>query len=129
MHPLPSHCPFCHGEIIVAQLRCIHCDTKIEGEFRISGLAALKPEHLEFVEVFLRCEGKINRVEKELGISYPTVRSRLNEVIVSMGYEPSGDNDMMDESQREAVRRKVLEDLSLGTITPDQAVEILQKNP
>lgn len=127
MHALPSHCPFCHGNILVTELRCLDCDTKIEGEFSITGLSALSTEQLEFVEVFLRCEGKINRVEKELGISYPTVRSRLNEVIVSMGYEPVADMEA-EEVQRETLRRRVLEDLATGAISPDEAVELLQKS-
>lgn len=127
MYPILSNCPVCGGPMTVTQLRCQDCDLSVEGHFAVSGLASLLPEQIEFVEVFLRCEGKINRVEKELGISYPTVRSRLNEIIVAMGYEPASEADA-EEAQREALRRQVLENLSSGDITPDQAVELLNKS-
>ncbi len=125
-HPLPTRCPLCEEPIIVTQLRCEHCDIAIDGRFEVSGLAALSPEQLEFVEVFLRCEGKINRVEKELGISYPTVRSRLHDIIVAMGYEPVTESEA-DVAQREADRLQVLEQLSSGAISPDEAVNMLSK--
>lgn len=127
MYPILTHCPVCGGATTVTQLRCEECDITIEGHFAISGLASLTPQQLEFVEVFLRCEGKINRVEKELGISYPTVRSRLNDIIISMGYEPASDTDSED-AQREMLRRQVLENLSTGNISTDEAIEMLRKN-
>lgn len=125
-HPLPTRCPLCEEPITVTQLRCENCDVSIEGRFEVSGLAALSPEQLEFVEVFLRCEGKINRVEKELGISYPTVRSRLHDIIVAMGYEPVTESEA-DVAQREADRLQILEQISSGQISPDEAVDILRK--
>lgn len=125
-HALPTRCPLCEAPITVTHLHCEHCDIRIEGRFEVSGLAALSTDQLEFVEVFLRCEGKINRVEKELGISYPTVRGRLNEIILAMGYEPVTEIEA-EEAQREASRLEVLERLSTGTINPDQAVELLRK--
>jgi hypothetical protein len=125
-HPLLTHCPVCNEPLVVTQLRCEHCEITIDGRFEIGGLASLTSEQLEFVEVFIRCEGKINRVEKELGISYPTVRSRLHDIIVSMGYEPVGDSEA-EEAQREAQRLRVLEELSTGKISPDEAINILRK--
>ncbi|NDJ85594.1 MAG: DUF2089 domain-containing protein [Chloroflexi bacterium] len=125
-HPLLTHCPVCNEPLVVTQLRSEHCEITIDGRFEIGGLASLTSEQLEFVEVFIRCEGKINRVEKELGISYPTVRSRLHDIIVSMGYEPVGDSEA-EEAQREAQRLRVLEELSTGKISPDEAINILRK--
>lgn len=125
-HPILTQCPVCDGPIIATRLACEHCDIKIEGHFEISGLASLSPEQIEFVEVFLRCEGKINRVEKELGISYPTVRGRLHDIINAMGYEPMADVEA-DAAQREEQRLKVLEQLSTGEISPDEAVDLLSK--
>ncbi len=125
-HPILTHCPVCHGTLTVTQLRCEHCAISIDGHFEVSGLSSLSPEQLEFVEIFLRCEGKINRVEKELGISYPTVRSRLHDIITSMGYEPVTDIEA-EEAQREANRMQVLEELSTGKLSPDEAIDILRK--
>jgi hypothetical protein len=125
-HPILTHCPICEGPVVATRLECEHCDISIEGRFEISGLASLSNEQIEFVEVFLRCEGKINRVERELGISYPTVRSRLHEIINAMGYEPITDTEA-EAAQREEQRMKVLEQLATGDISPDEAVKLLSK--
>lgn len=127
-HPILTHCPVCNGALIVKQLHCENCDINIEGRFEVSGLASLSALQLEFVEVFLRCEGKINRVEKELGISYPTVRSRLHDIIRSMGYEPTMEIEA-DEANREANRLQVLENLSTGSISTEEAINLLRKSP
>ena len=126
-HPILTHCPICNSPTTVTQIRCEVCDLTIEGHFMVSGLAALSPEQLEFVETFLRCEGKINRVEKEMGISYPTVRSRLNEIIYTMGYEPLAEMEA-EEAEREAFRRDILDGLASGDLRPDEAVKLLKKH-
>lgn len=126
-HPILTHCPVCHDSLTVTQLRCESCDIKIDGSFLVSGLASLTPDQLDFVETFLRCEGKINRVEEELKISYPTVRNRLRDIIVSMGYEPAAEIEA-EEAQREAQRLEVLEQLATGEISPDDAVSLLGRS-
>jgi len=108
--------------MIVTRLKCPDCDTNIEGHFGLGRLALLSPEQLEFVEVFLRCDGKIKRVEEELGVSYPTVRSRMNEIITTMGYDLPG-SEPVDLSSE--ARRRVLDDLAAGRITPKAAMELL----
>jgi len=125
VYPVPGHCPVCDEGMIVTRLHCPNCEVTVEGRFSLGRLAMLSPEQLEFVEVFLRCEGKITRVEKELNISYPTVRSRLNEIIAAMGYEvPRVDVDHDELSAEE--RRQVLDDLAAGRITSEEAVELLR---
>jgi hypothetical protein len=109
----------------ITRLHCPNCDVTVEGRFSLGRLAMLSPEQLDFVEVFLRCEGKITRVERELNISYPTVRSRLNEVITAMGYEVPGDPEPADDLTP-ADRRRVLDDLAAGRITSERAVELLR---
>ncbi|HUM36785.1 MAG TPA: DUF2089 family protein, partial [Anaerolineae bacterium] len=81
MYPLPVKCPVCGGELFVERLTCHQCNTVIQGEFGLQRLSRLTPEQWAFVEDFLRCEGKLTRLQEELGLSYPTVRSRLNDVI------------------------------------------------
>jgi hypothetical protein len=110
--------------MVVTRLRCPDCDTVIEGRFTLGRLALLSPEQLEFVEVYLRCDGKIKRVEDELDMSYPTVRSRLNEIITTMGYDLPG-SETPDDLSPDA-RRQVLDDLAAGRISPEQAVDLLQ---
>jgi hypothetical protein len=87
MNPVIGQCPICHDTLHVTRLHCRNCDTALEGHFTLGRLYQLSPEQLGFVETFVRCEGKINRVEQEIGMSYPAVRARLTEVIQAMGYE------------------------------------------
>lgn len=121
MYPVPTECPVCHDDLLVTRLVCRNCGTGLEGRFAMGRLFQLTPEQLHFVEVFLRCEGKINRVQDELGLSYPTVRSRLDEVIHALGYE------VREEREVESVQRQeVLERLARKEISSEEAFRILQ---
>jgi len=125
MQSLPSKCPICNGEIIVTRLYCRDCDSTIEGRFLSGHFENITPEQLSFIETFVRCEGKITRMEDELGLSYPTIRNRLHEVIRALGYEPGGEEPegvMSDED-----RRQILESLERGEITYQQAMQMLQE--
>jgi hypothetical protein len=84
-------------------------------------LSQLTPEQLHFAELFLRCEGKLNRVQEELGLSYPTVRSRLDEVIGGLGYEVSVGRETDDDH-----RQEVLERLARKEISSEEALQLLQ---
>lgn len=83
----------------------------------------LTPEQLSFVEIFLRCEGKIKWVEKEMGMSYPAVRARLLDVIRGMGYEVETQED---QAVTEEVRKQVLSDLGAGQISAEEALSLLR---
>lgn len=124
VHPVPGKCPVCDEAMIITRLHCPNCDVTIEGRFALGRLARLTPEQLEFVEVFLRCDGKIKRVEDELGVSYPTVRNWLNEIILSLGYELPG-SEAAEELTAER-RQQVLDDLAAGRISSDEAVKLLR---
>ncbi|MBP7592023.1 MAG: DUF2089 family protein, partial [Chloroflexi bacterium] len=69
MNPVIGQCPICNDTLTVTRLHCRTCDTTIEGHFTLGRLYELSAEQLNFVELFIRCEGKINRVEQELGMS------------------------------------------------------------
>lgn len=122
MNPVIGHCPICGESLAVTQLHCRNCDTTIQGHFALGRLYHLNPEQLQFVETFIKCEGKINRVEQEIGLSYPAVRARLTDVIRALGYEVSDDEKGIGEEER----RQVLEQLSNGEITADEAVQLLK---
>lgn len=126
IYPVPGKCPICGEPMVITRLHCHHCDVSIEGRFTVGRLAMLSMEQLEFVEVFLRCEGKLKHVGDELGVSYPTVRSRLDEIILTMGYELPGSDDNESETLSPEARRKVLDDLAAGRITSQEAVKLLQ---
>jgi hypothetical protein len=88
-------------------------------------LSHLSAEQIHFVETFLQCEGTIKRVEKELGISYPTVRARLEEVIRAMGFDVISDY-AQPTGMSEAQRGAILDQLSRGEITSEEAIALLQ---
>jgi hypothetical protein len=75
-----GRCPVCNGELMVTEYTCKDCDTGIKGRFKRCDLCNLPEDLLHFVRIFLSCEGNIKEVEKELGLSYPTVKSRLNKI-------------------------------------------------
>ncbi len=123
MYAAPSRCPVCQSELEVTRLHCSTCDTSIEGRFSGGPIAHLTAEHLDFIVTFVRCEGKINRMEQELGVSYPTIRNRLHEVIRALGYEPGKDEPVEVSSE---TRNTVLSDLEAGKISADDAMRILR---
>src|SRR3984893_6924104 len=85
MRPLLLKCPSCNGDLAVSKLHCDSCDITVEGDFSIPALLRLNRAQLDFVEVFLKNRGIIREVERELGVSYPTVRARLDEVLEAIG--------------------------------------------
>ena len=112
MNTLPTRCPLCGGEVTVTRIYCQDCDTTIEGRFTGGPFSQLTKDQLSFVETFIRCEGKITRMEVELDLSYPTIRNRLHEVIRALGYEPGGEEPIAGLSDTE--RQRILEDLDQG---------------
>jgi hypothetical protein len=126
MNILPTKCPLCGGEIAVTRIYCRDCDTTIEGRFTGGPFSQLTQEQLDFVETFIRCEGKITRMETELGLSYPTIRNRLHEVIRSLGYEPGSGEEPTGLSDEE--RQRILEDLDKGLISAEAAMRLLQES-
>lgn len=125
MNPVIGQCPICGSNLHVTRLNCRNCDTTIDGHFTLGRLYQLSSEQLEFVEVFLRCEGKINRVEQEIGLSYPAVRARLNDVIRALGYEV-GEAPPAQRTLPEEVRRDILNELQSGRLTAEEALQMFR---
>lgn len=123
MRPAPTRCPVCQSELSVTRLHCNSCDTSIEGHFVSGQFGNLRPDQLEFIFTFVRCEGKINRMEQELGLSYPTIRNRLHEIIRALGFEPGRDETPEVTPEK---RNTILEDLSAGRINADEAMRLLR---
>lgn len=126
MNTLPTRCPLCGGEITVTRIHCNDCDTTIEGRFVGGPFSQLTQEQLDFVETFIRCEGKISRMEDEIDLSYPTIRNRLHEVIRALGYEPGGAEEAVGLTDEE--RQRILEDLDKGVISADRAMQMLKES-
>jgi hypothetical protein len=123
MNTAPTRCPICQNELTITRLHCEACETSLDGRFVGGAFAHLTRDQLDFVLTFIRCEGKLNRVETELGLSYPTLRNRLHEVIRTLGYEPGKEETPEVAEDR---RRQVLEDLDAGKLSADAAMRILR---
>jgi hypothetical protein len=124
MQMLPSSSPFDEGDIIVTRFYCPASGVTVEGRFEVSvPFAKLGQEQLRFVELFVKCEGKLSRMEGELGLSYPTIRSRLHEVIRALGYEPGREENT---PTVQVDRNAVLAELDAGNITFEEAMSQLR---
>lgn len=126
MNMLLDKCPVCNSDLIVTSLHCNNCRTNIQGVFELAHtpLSNLNEDQLQFVLTFIRCEGKFNRMEEELELSYPTLRSRFNDILRVMGFEaePPEEEKMTSEE-----RKEILEKLNEGVISIDEAQELLLK--
>jgi hypothetical protein len=118
MHNVIGECPICKSDLKVTKLECVNCHTEISGEFTLSKFNYLSKEHLYFIEVFIKNRGNIKQIEKELGISYPTVKKNLDEVIIHLGYEVSEE----EKEKKEDIFKK----LENGEITPQEAAKLLK---
>ncbi|NLG83137.1 MAG: DUF2089 domain-containing protein [Firmicutes bacterium] len=118
----PGRCPVCGHALQVSRLSCSHCDTKVEGEFAPCRFCQLPEEYRFFAEVFIRCRGNIKSVERELGISYPTVRNRLEGLIEALGFR----SERSPQEARE-YRNEVLSALERGEITAAEATRRLKE--
>jgi hypothetical protein len=123
MFPAPRICPVCHEDLSISRLDCRNCGTGIEGNYTFSGLAQLTTEQLFFVETFIRCEGKFNRMEKEMSLSYPTLRSRLHDIIRALGYTV-GETPAPTVTEEE--RAKILDRIANGELTAEEAMSLLE---
>jgi hypothetical protein len=117
--PIPQQCPVCQSTLIVQELKCDHCETLIKGRFETTRLASLNEEQLKFVEIFVKVRGSIKEMERELGISYPTVRNRLEQVAEVLGYQAQ---QVPIEPNR---RQQILKQLDQGEITSEEALRLL----
>ncbi|HKZ55930.1 MAG TPA: DUF2089 domain-containing protein [Anaerolineales bacterium] len=122
MNPALTLCPVCGERLSITRLHCRGCDTTIEGQFELGRLSRLTQEQLAFVETFIRCEGRLNRMEQEAGLSYPTLRARLGEVIRQMGF-PVGPEQAVPSDEE---RHRILDELAAGKISSADAMKLLE---
>lgn len=98
----------------VVELRCSDCGLRLVGDFESCEFCKFSDEDLEFIKIFIKCRGNIKEVEKELGISYPTVKNRLNEIVRTLGYEVG-----------QSIA-SVIKQLENGELTVDEAVKFIK---
>jgi hypothetical protein len=128
-HDVISTCPVCSSELTVTRLHCRSCGTTLEGDFSVGRFGRLSREQTALLESFLRSRGNLRDMERELGISYPTVRSRVEALVRSLGFGPRSDAEA-DESEpaasdgpadRAAARQQILERLARHEIGAEEA--------
>ena len=138
-HDVIATCPVCSGELAVTRLRCGTCGTTIEGEFGVGRFARLTREQTQVLESFLRSRGNLRDMERELQISYPTVRARVESVVRALGFGPRDDADpdpvaapatavdvTATAAEVQAGRREILERLSRKELSAEEAAEAIR---
>ena len=121
---IPAHCPACNGELLVTRLQCSSCGTEVAGVFTLGRLAGLREPHASLIELFLRVRGNVKEMERELGLSYPTVRARLEEALEAAGLDR--EPQAADEGDLAARRAAILDQLEQGEITAAEAAARLR---
>lgn len=112
-------CPICGEELSVTRLTCPSCNTTIEGNFSSCKFCKLTNEQKLFVEIFIKNRGNIKEIEKEMGISYPTVRNKLEDVIKALGYSPKYSEPSINQ-------KEILKKLKDGEISSEEAIRLLK---
>ncbi|MDO5688726.1 MAG: DUF2089 domain-containing protein [Tissierellia bacterium] len=112
-----NQCPVCDRELVIREYECLRCHTKINGYFRQDKFSKLTQEEKDFIEIFVMKRGSIKEIEKELGISYPTVRNKLDQVIKALGHKVEKDQSKIE----------VLNLLANGEITSEEATAMLEE--
>ncbi len=133
-HELPSECPLCRGELQVTQTTCQDCGVQMSGQFTLAPYRSLDAEQARFMETFLRCRGVLRDVEAALGISYPTVRGRLDGLLSALNFadgphsapSPPAAPPVSAADAKAARRREILTAVENGTLDAETALKSLQ---
>ena len=124
-HDVISTCPVCAGELAVTRLRCRSCGTTLEGDFSVGRFGRLDREQLALLESFLRSRGNLREMERELGISYPTVRSRVEALVRSLGFGPRSEDDEAAAAPAQT-REQILERLARREMSAEEAAQAIR---
>ncbi len=139
VHDVIATCPVCTSELTITRLHCRSCGTALEGEFGVGRFGRLDREQMSLLESFLRSRGNLKEMERELGISYPTVRGRVDSLVRALGLSdgPATDEPLdeveadLDETEMAstdaaAARRDILERLARKEISAEDAAAQLR---
>lgn len=136
VHDVIATCPVCTDELTITRLHCRTCGSALEGEFGVGRFGRLDREQMRLLESFLRSRGNLKEMERELGISYPTVRGRVDALVRALGLaegEPPDAADDVEDDDGEpmidaaARRREILERLARKEIAADEAAAALRE--
>lgn len=116
-----GNCPVCDSKLKVVKLSCDRCKTSIEGHFELDKFTYLSKEQKHFIEIFIKNRGNIKEIERDLGISYPTVRRSLDQVIEALGYSVK-----VESEDPKVDKKEILEKLSKGEMSSEEALKFLR---
>lgn len=130
-HDVISTCPVCSNELAVTRLHCRSCGTTLEGDFSVGRFGRLNREQLALLESFLRSRGNLRDMERELGISYPTVRSRVEALVRALGFGPRADAEEADDVAAQPAatprtRAEILEALARHELSAEDAATAIR---
>jgi hypothetical protein len=118
VHRAPSDCPVCGDHLHVTRLGCASCGSELAGVFTSCAFCSLDDADAAMLRVFLRSRGNLREVEKHLGVSYPTARLRVNQLLDRLG--------LADEPAPPALNREqILSEVAAGALTPAEAQRLL----
>jgi hypothetical protein len=129
-----NQCPACGGHIVVTECKCTGCQLQMRGEFQPRRFSTLSEDQLTFIRVFLRARGNLTEVERVLGISYPTIRNKLEEIngVFESQEGPAAPSDLkstppaMPADADEESRKAILQEVAAGHISAAEALQKLQ---
>lgn len=121
MRKVLEECPSCGGEVEITRVSCTLCDTEVTGRFAPCRFCRLPPETALFLEVFVKNRGNVKEMERELGISYWTIRSRINELIADLGFESDERENLGSK------RQEILAKVNQGEISAEEAAELMRQ--
>lgn len=119
MANIPTNCPSCGARMNITELKCSKCTTVVQGNFPINKLISLMEEDRDFLMTFLRSRGNIKEVQERMGISYPTVKNKLDKLLSALG--------LYDEIKNPN-RNEILNALNNGEISTEEAINLLKEN-
>ena len=130
-HDVISTCPVCASELAVTRLHCRSCGTSLEGDFSVGRFGRLHRDQLALLESFLRSRGNLREMERELGISYPTVRSRVEALVRALGFGPRADAEDVEEPAPDPAtppqtRAEILEALARHELSAEDAATAIR---
>jgi hypothetical protein len=135
MPKLPRKCPACDTDLNITRLSCPHCGTEVTGSYSPDVFSRLSANDFEFVVLFLKTKGNIKEMERELGISYWTIRSKLSEIVDRLGFEsgtpaegaPHQEGGLPREDGLSNRRQEILDQLNAGQLSVQEAAALLDQ--
>lgn len=120
----PEHCPGCGGDLVITEMQCSHCHTAVTGNFAAGRLINLSEPYASVLELFLKVRGNVKEMERKLGLSYPTIRARLEEAFDAAGFGRVTNGTGVD---RKTTQLSILRQLDQGEISAASAAEQLRQ--